>query len=310
MTSQRQDILEKRPKDQALLAIILGLLTFISTPIVALVIASPLLFFGNIPETFNPIIILAKISGLQGIGGFFAAQFIFLSLLAVIGDFAAALISLRACQSIKLAALTFISAIIFQIVAVFMILPATIKQSQRFMESGIDRERQYKQYAQIGDIDYEVYEQYSDREITNLHPEYGPIYKKLEIVVPISVSQPGIYAVAVEYRFAKEKLLGNTRMKEIRRTFEAKDHTVKIEFVANEAGGHYGYWSPNNVDGSATVQLNYLASKKEIVENLKFESSIEKNILEQFIDDERLDEENRKAHTVRKFIEIKQTQFY
>ena len=182
---------------------------------------------GKIPETFNPITTIAKNSGLQGLGGFIAAQFIFLGLLAVIGDFAAALISWRAYQSKKLATLTFISAIIFQVVAVLIVLPTTVGQSQGIIESGIEREKKYKQYAQLGDIKYEVYEPYSDREITNLYPEYGTIYKRLEIVVPISVAQPGIYMVAVEYRFAKEKLLGNTRVKEIIRTFKTKDYTIK-----------------------------------------------------------------------------------
>ena len=264
---------------------------------------------GKIPETFNPITTIAKNSGLQGLGGFIAAQFIFLGLLAVIGDFAAALISWRAYQSKKLATLTFISAIIFQVVAVLIVLPTTVGQSQGIIESGIEREKKYKQYAQLGDIKYEVYEPFSDREITNLHPEYGTIYKRLEIVVPISVAQPGIYMVAVEYWFAKEKLLGNTRVKEIIQTFKTKDYTIKIEFSANEAGGHYGYWSPSNVNGNARVQLSYLASREEIVENLNSEPSIDKNILKQFLEDEGLDEENRNTQIVRKFIEIKETQF-
>lgn len=98
-------------------------------------------------------------------------------------------------------------------------------------------------------------------------------------------------------------------MKGIIRTFKTKDHTVKIEFAANEAGGHYGYWSPSNVDGNARVQLSYLASKQEIVGNLNSEPSIDKKILKRFLEDEGLDEESRNTQLVRKFIEIKETQF-
>ena len=63
---------------------------------------------------------------------------------------------------------------------------------------------------------------------------------------------------------------------------------LKIEFLANEAGGSYGYWSPGSIGGNAEVQIFYLASKKEAVENLKSDSSIDKNVLKRFMEDEGL----------------------
>ena len=95
------------------------------------------------------------------------------------------------------------------------------------MVEGIEREKAFQQFAEIGNISYELQEQYSDREISNLHPEYGPIYKKLKIVVPISVLHAGAYLVTAQYSFPKEGVWGNTLMKEITRTFDSKDHAVE-----------------------------------------------------------------------------------
>jgi hypothetical protein len=132
------------------------------------------------------------------------------------------------------------------------------------MEASIARERSYAQYATIGDVSYTLREQYSDQEITNLHPEFGPIFRKLEIVVPLSVSQAGEYQVTVEYLFEKDKVSGGTRMKSTTRAFEAKDHTVRFEFLANESRGNYGYWEPAAVEGKVEVQLLYSASKSGV----------------------------------------------
>ncbi len=251
----------KRTKKRVLQAIAMGLLTFAVTPIVTLLITVPLLIFGKISEAFNPIIIVSRIFDFRELGGFFASQLFFVGVLTLIGDFATAILSWRKFYSKKLAAITFLSAISFQFIAVGIILPLTIQQSRRIIEAGIAHESAYGQYATIGKIGSEVYGKYSDQEITNLHPEFGPLYKKLEILVPISVSQAGSYQVAVEYWFSKEGAHGNTRVKEITRHFDAQEHIVIIEFDANESGGNYGYWSPKSVDGKTRVQLNYITSK-------------------------------------------------
>ncbi|MBT3881012.1 MAG: hypothetical protein HON76_04345 [Candidatus Scalindua sp.] len=304
-----QHIPEIRSKRQSLLAISLGLLTFVVTPLVAIVIALPFLFFGEISEAFNPTIIITKISGLQGLRGFFAAQFILVGLLALIGNFVTAIISWLINHSKKLALFTFFSALTLQFITVAIILPMTIKQSQRTMVEGIEHEKAFQQFAAIGNISYEVEEQYSDREISNMHPEYGPLYKKLEIVVPISVSRTGAYLVTAQYSFSKEGVWGNTPTKKITRIFDTKDHVVKIEFLANEAGGNYGYWSPGSVGGNAEVQIFYLASKKEAVKNLESDSSIDENTLKRFMEDEELDKEIKTDLIINKFVGRKVIQF-
>lgn len=307
--SPNQNIPETRSKRPSLFAILLGLLTFLVTPVVVIVIALPFLFFKEISEAYNPIVIIAKITGLGELGGFFAAQFIFIGLLALMGDFATAIISWLIHRSKKLAVLTFFSALALQFVAVGIILPITVKQSQRTIAAGREHEKSFEQYAAIGNIGYELQGQYSDREITNLHPEYGPLYKKLEIIVPISVSRAGAYLVTAQYSFSKEGVWGNTPMKKVARNFDAKDHAVKIEFLANEAGGNYGYWSPSSVGGDAQVQLFYLASKKEVVKKLKSDASIDENILKRFMEDEGLDKEIKTNPTINKFVGRKLIQF-
>jgi len=307
--SPNQDIPKTRSKRQLLIAISLGLLTFVITPLVTIAIVLPFLLLGKVSEAFNPIIIISKISGLQGLGGFFAAQFILIGFFALAGNFATAIISWLINHSKKLAAVTFLSALTLQFVALAIILPMTIRQSQRTMVAGIEHEKAIQQFAEIGNISYEVQEPYSDREISNLHPEYGPIYKKLKIVVPISVSRAGTYLVTAQYSFSKDGVWGNTPMKNITRTFDAKDHAVKIEFLANEAGGSYGYWSPGSVGGKAEVQISYLASKKEAVENLKPDSSIDKSILKRFMEDEGLNKEIKPNQIINKFVERKGIRF-
>jgi len=260
----------------------LGLLTFIITPLVVLVIIVPLLLLGMISESFNPIIVLAKILDLQDLGGFFAAQFVLMGLLALSGDFVAALLSWRVSHSSASATITFFSALTFQCVGLGIILPLTVKQSQRTMEDSLARELAYAQHATIGEASYETKGKYSDDEITNLYPEYGPLYRKLVITVPISVSQAGPYRVAVEYGFTSNGLSRSTPQKQVTRNLDAEEHTVRFEFLASESRGSYGYWSPGSVGGKIWVQLDYFAPKTGILND---------------------------GHTVAKFVGRKETQF-
>ena len=125
----------EKPKGGLILAILLGLLTFVVTGAIALVIAIPFLFLGKISESFNPIVIIAGIFGLRELSGFFAAQFILIAFFALIGDFGTAIISWFINRSKKLATVTFVSALIFQIISIAIVLPATLKKSQETMNS-------------------------------------------------------------------------------------------------------------------------------------------------------------------------------
>ena len=297
------------PKGKLPVAILLGLLTFVVTPVIAIVVAIPFFFLGKISESFNPIVIIAGIFGLRELGGFFAAQFILIAFLALLGDFGTAIISWFINRSRKLATITFVSALVFQVVSVAIVLPATIRKSQETIQSGIESEKSYQQFAQIGDVSFDVQEPYSDIEIGNRHPEYGPMYKKLRILVPVSVSQPGTYQVNVRYSFSKAGETGSTPMRDAMATLGIGTQTMQVEFLANEITS-YGFWSPASVGGTADIQLSYLASEKELLDKINSDSAIDKKILEQFLKDEGLDKrEAQTKPTVNKFIERKEIHF-
>ncbi len=294
-------------KKQWLLAVCLGLLTFIVTPLVSIAVGFIFLFLGEISESVYLITIISDWSGLQGLGGYFAVQFIIIGFFALTGNAATAIISWLIIRSKLLAGVTFISALAFQFIIIVMVIPNSVKRSYSYIEASVETEKAFQQFAKIGNISYQLQEPYSESEMNNPVPEYGPIYKRFVLQVPISVSRAGAYRLSAQYRFATQGLWGNTPMKAITRTFDINDHVVQIEFSANEAGGSYGYWSPNAVAGKAEIQLSYLASKGELVENL--EASTDKKILKQLLEDEGPDNEIKKKTTVNKFIDRKIIQF-
>jgi len=296
---------EKSPRS-TLLAIALGLLTFIITPLVALLFA---LLISKTGQAFNPLVMIAKFFSLQGLGGFFIAEIMLISIIALLGNFIVAIISWSISRSKKLAAITFCSALVFQFVSAAVSIPISMRRSGEIARQGIETERSYQQFAKIGNVSYEVKEPGSDIEMGNSHPEYGPKYKKLEIIIPVSVVRAGTYLITAKYGYSSGELRRSTSSKEITQTFSAGDHTVKIEFLANQISG-YGYWSPGVVGGKTKLQLYYLASKKELFEKIKANSLMDKQMLEQFIKDEGGEEElNNTELTVNKFVERKEVQF-
>lgn len=305
-----QNISEARSsKGKLAIAILLGLLTFVVTPVVAIIVTTPFLFLGKISESFNPIIIIASIFGLRELGGFFAAQFILIAFLALFGDLVTAIISWFINRSKKLATITFVSAIVFQCVSVAIVFSVTIKKSHETIQSGIEHEQSYQQYAQIGDASFDVQEPYSDPEIDNRHPEYGPMYKKLRVLIPVSVSQPGTYQVNVRYSFAKNGESGSTPMKEMVATLGIGTQAMQIEMLAHEISS-YGFWSPASVSGTAEVQLSYLVSEKELLNKIDSDSKVDQKILEQFLKDEGLNQQEAQTKpTISKFIERKEFHF-
>lgn len=297
------------PKGKVPIAISLGLLTFVVTPVVAIILAIPLSLSGKVSESSNPIIIIASTFGLRELGGFFAAQFIFMGSLVLLGALATAIISLFINRSKTSAFITFVSALTFQVVSVAIVLAATIRESQETIQSGIEREQSYQQYAHIGDVYFTVQEPYSDIEIGNRHLEFGPMYKKLRILVPVSVSQPGTYQINVRYRFSKEGESGSAPMKEAVATRGVGTQTMEVAFLAHEISS-YGFWSPDSVGGTADVQLFYLASEKELLDQIGYNSKVDQRIFEQLLKDERLDQREAQTNpTINKFIEKKEVRF-
>jgi hypothetical protein len=187
----------------------------------------------------------------------------------------------------------------------------TIKDSQETMRAGIESEKSYQQFAKIGNASFDVQEPYPDAEIGNRHPEHGPVYKKLLIVVPVSVSQAGVYQVHVRYSFSKAGESGSTRINEATETFGVGEHTMKVEFLAD---GTYGFWSPASVGGTVDILLTYLASEKELLDKITSginpDSAIDKMVQKQILKDVGLDTREVKTNpTINKFIERKEVHF-
>lgn len=311
--SPKQGIREAQPKGKLPIAILLGLLTFVVTPVTATIIAIPFFLLGKIFESFN-LMPAANIFGLREIGGFFVAYFILTGILALLGDYATAVISWFINRSKKLAAITFVSALMFQLVLVAIVLPMTIKESREITEARIEYEKSFRQFAKIGNASFSVHEPYPDVEIVNRRLEYGHMYKKLRIVVPISVLQAGVYQVHIRYRFFKAGEWGSTPMKDVTETFDVGEHTTEVEFLAD---GSFGFWSPESIGGTAEIKLFYLISEKELLDKMNSGPSVDKKIIEQILKGKEqllkgkgLDTKDAQAKpTINKIVEIKEVHF-
>jgi hypothetical protein len=307
----KQGVAEAQPKAKWLIAVLLGLLTFVVTPIITAIIGAPIYFLAKLSDNFNLTLILNTI-GFREISGFFTAYFILSGLFALLGDFSTALISWLINRSRKLAAITFFSALIFQLVLVAIVVPIAVKESQELMEAGIEFEKSFKKFAKIGNASFSVQEPYSDAEIGNRRSEYGPKYKKLRIVVPVSVSHAGVYQVHVRYSFSKDGEWGSTPAKDATEAFDVGEHAVEIEFIAD---GSYGFWSPAAVNGTVEIKLSYLVPEKDMVDEMKsdLDKEIHEQIMkgkEQLLKSQGLDIKDAQAKlTINKFIERKEVHF-
>jgi hypothetical protein len=286
-------------------AIALGLLTFVVTGVIAFVIAIPYFLLGTAAAGLDPITIIAGIFGLRELGGFFAAQFILILLIALLGDFGTAIISWFVNRSGKLAAVTFVSALAFQVIAVAVVVPATMKMSQAIMEAGSEHESAFERYAIIGEVTFELQEPFTDSRGIDSRLVEVSLFKKLILVVPISVSRAGPYNVFARYTDHSE--FGETLVKEVRQTLSAGSNIVRIEFLPHQSR-QYGYPSPKSVGGSAEIQLSYLVSRKALLGSLVSDRIIDQKILQQFMKDEGLDK-GAKPAIVNKFVGRKEVQF-
>jgi hypothetical protein len=107
----------KKPKKGLILAILLGLLNIIITPVIVFLTLSLSEFLSEISEIFHPTVIIALIIavifGLKGLDALIPAHIILMVLLGIIGAFITAKISWFINRSKKLAFITFVSAFIF-----------------------------------------------------------------------------------------------------------------------------------------------------------------------------------------------------
>lgn len=296
------------PRGDLILAILLGLLTFVVTGLITLIIASLFFFLGKIFGNFNPIIIIARIFGLRELGGFFAAQFILIAVFALLGDFVTAIISWFLNQSKKLAAITFFSALFFQILVTAFVTPAVLKKSQETMNRGIARENSYKGYATIGEVNVNLQELFKFPYALNGRLTEVSLFKRLVFTVPVSVSRAGKYQIYVRYVSNSSFYANSKSPPNIIKSLDVGDHLVNIELIAG-AAANLGYESPKLVNGKVLIDLSYLVSKKDLLNSIKSDSTIDQKIYEQFIKDEELNQRINPDPTVSKFVARKEVQF-
>jgi hypothetical protein len=279
---QGRDTPRAQSKRQLPAAILLGLLTFVVTPVTATIIAIPLFLLGKASGDASPTLMVAKLLGFREITGYLTAYFLLIGVFALVGDLATAVISWFINRSRKLAVVTFLSAFLFQGILVAVVVPVILKKSNEAVEAGIARERAYQKTARMGDPGFELHEPYSDAELLNRHPEFGPLHKKLRILVPVSVSQAGAFLVHVQYSYSKGSEWGNPPSKEVTTTLDVGEHRIELEF---DSDGSFGYWSPALVGGKAEIGLYYLVSQQQMFDEMNADSSIDKQYLAQFLED-------------------------
>ena len=282
------NLLNEKPKGGLLLAILLGLLTFFITSVIALIVIILFLPFG---------INVAAILLYGAWGGYVVAQFTLFILFALFGNFGTAIISWFINRSKKLATITFFSALIFQIIVITIGIPLTLKKSQKTMNAGIEIEKSFKKYATIGDVKFEVQEPFS--KFVNGKEVF--LFQKLILIIPISVSRAGTYQISARYN-------NETPMKNVTQLLNAGANTIRIEFLANESR-EYGYFLPTSTKSIANIELSYSVSQKEILDNMKSDKTIDPKILQQFIKDQGLDKGINSNSNVNKFIGKKKVQF-
>lgn len=289
----------EKPKGSLIIAILLGLLTFVVTGILAVIIIVVLL-----PFKIN----LATLLLFGAWGGYAAIQFGLFILFALLGDFGTAVISWFVSRSKKLASITFVSALVFQIIALAVIIPATLKKSQETMNAGIAKENSYTQYAIIGDVSVDPQEPFKFSYALNGKMAEVSLYKKLIFNIPVFVSQAGAYQVNVQYTSDSSFYANSDSSPNTKQILDIGNHVIKIEFVAG-AAPNLGYELPSSIHGKASVQLDYLALKKELLDSLKSDNTVDQKVLQQFMKDEGLDQGVNPNSTVNKFVGRKEVQF-
>ncbi len=290
---------DKKPKGGLLLAILLGLLTFVVTGLLALVVIILFLPFG---------INLATILVAGFWGGYIVLQFALFILFALLGDFGTAVISWFINRSKKLASITFVSALIFQIIAIAVVIPATLKKSQETMNAGIAKEKSYTQYATINYVSVDPQEPFKFSYALNGKMTEVTLFKKLVFNIPVTVSQAGSYDVNVQYTSDSSFYANSDSSPNTKQILDIGNHVVKIEFVAG-AAPNLGYELPSSVHGRALVQLDYLASKNELLDSMRSDNTVDQKVLQQFMKDEGLDQGASSNPTVNKFVGRKEVQF-
>ncbi len=169
-----------------------------------------------------------------------------------------------------------IAVFLFGISRLFSFYKSVGEEGGKNIEAGIAREKSYEQYATIGDVSFELQEPFSESRGINGKLVEMSLFKKLILVVPISVSQAGTYKVNVDY---SDNEVGYALIRNSEQNLNVGINTVKIEFLASESFNN-GYSSPQSSKGVARVRLSYLMMRQEFLESL---NASERKKVEQFM---------------------------
>ncbi|MBI3440403.1 MAG: hypothetical protein HY052_01120 [Proteobacteria bacterium] len=202
---------------------------------------------------------------------------------------------------------TFVSALVFQSIYVAISLPRSFRHSEETLNADLEREKSFEQYATIGDVSFDLQEPYSDKRGINGELVELSLFRHLAIIVPISVTHPGVYQIYLQYH--DNTVGGNNEFeKEVTQDLHIGSNMLRIEFPWNESRG-FGYASPKIAKGGARIQLSYLASPQELFGNLKPGSSVERNILQKFMKERGFDKGLSSTSHINQFVSQKQVQF-
>lgn len=266
-------------------AILLGLLSFAFAPLVAATILSPFLLSILDAKNFNVIVVIAKIFGFRDLGGFFASEVALILLLILTANLLAALVSWRLLRSKKLAALTFIAALVMHLgAALTFSLWITGDSKTRALES-IAKEERYKEYGSIGNISVELKEPYFHSMSGEGQERLLSGYRKLIFFADVIVRVPGKYEVHVKLDTG-HGTYSNFNKNELE--LPAGLSTVDLELEINDV-----YAADYTVDGvrqsKAQLSLFYLESLQKIDSEYRPQNRFEAAMYRQFLKDEGLD---------------------
>jgi|GEM_PF-2092965 len=185
---------------------------------------------------------------------------------------------------------------------------STALKGAETMNAGIAEEKAYEQYATIGDVNIEPQGSTTFINAVNGKMTEVSLFKKLVFTVPISVSHAGTYEIYVRYNSNSSFYANSDSPSNFRQVLGVGDHIIKLEFVAGEAP-NLGYESPKSVQGKVSIELNYLATRKELLDSMKSDNTVGQKVLQQFMKDEGLDQGVNTDSTVNKFVGKKEVQF-
>jgi hypothetical protein len=239
-------------------AVLLGALTFVVTPLAALLVAVPFLIMTGFRQG-AAVELIAKAFRLEGLGGFFGAMMILGGLFWLLGCLAMGFVSWRIYRDQRLVALTVVSAFGFQIVRTilsFTIATVTGGHDAAGQDSAFAMvQRQIEGYAALGTPQVTVRGRHDDWGDDYL--EFGPYYEFLDVSLPILVRRPGNYHLEVRYQGGHPELYSSGAGLDTTLALGVGSDTLRLGFRPSM------YRSPEYTGGSARAEMRYMITQRQ-----------------------------------------------